>query len=104
MDELNCFPEDIDQNIQVMLVNFGEQESIFCLPILKKIRENGISSELYPSSSKLKKQMIYANKKNVEFVVMIGEDEMSSGRILVRNMEDGTQKDMTINEFISKIK
>lgn len=104
MDELNCFPEDIDQNIQVMLVNFGEQESIFCLPILKQLRENGISSELYPSSSKLKKQMIYANKKDVEFVVMIGEDEMSSGRILVRNMEDGTQKDMTINEFISKIK
>ncbi|MBT6013732.1 MAG: histidine--tRNA ligase [Flavobacteriales bacterium] len=104
MEELNCFPENIDQNTRVMFANFGKKESVFCLGLLKQLRENGISSELYPTSVKMKKQMSYADKKGVEFVVMIGENEMESNTITIKNMKLGTHEESTITEFISKIK
>jgi len=104
MEELNIFPENIDQNTRVMFTNFGEEESIYCLSLLKQLRDNGISSELYPSNSKMKKQMSYADKKGVEFVIMIGENEMESNTITIKNMKLGTQESSTISEFITKIK
>lgn len=104
MEELNVFPENIDQNTRVMLANFGKEESVYCLNLLKQLRENGISSELYPSNSKMKKQMSYADKKSVEFVLMIGENEMESNTITIKNMKLGTQEESTITEFITKIK
>ena len=104
MEELNVFPENIDQNTRVMLANFGKEESVYCLNLLKQLRENGISSELYPSNSKIKKQMSYADKKSVEFVIMIGENEMESNTITIKNMKLGTQEEGTITEFITKIK
>ena len=103
MEELNCFPENIDQNTRVMFANFGEKESVFCLGLLKQLRENGISSELYPTSVKMKKQMNYADKKGVEFVVMIGEDEMNSEKITVKDMKLGNQEQISISEFITKL-
>lgn len=104
MEELNVFPENIDQNTRVMLANFGKEESVYCLNLLKQLRENGISSELYPSNSKMKKQMSYADKKSVEFVIMIGENEMESNTITIKNMKLGTQEESTITEFIAKIR
>ena len=104
MEELNVFPENIDQNTRVMLANFGKEESVYCLNLLKQLRENGISSELYPSNSKMKKQFSYADKKSVEFVIMIGENEMESNTITIKNMNLGTQEESTITEFITKIK
>ena len=104
MEELNVFPENIDQNTRVMLANFGKEESVYCLNLLKQLRENGISSELYPSNSKMKKQMSYADKKSVEFVIMIGENEMESNTITIKNMKLGTQEESTITGFITKIK
>ncbi len=104
MEELNVFPENIDQNTRVMLANFGKEESVYSLNLLKQLRENGISSELYPSNSKMKKQMSYADKKSVEFVLMIGENEMESNTITIKNMKLGTQEESTITEFITKIK
>tara|TARA_B110000879_G_scaffold21747_1_gene27783 strand:- start:583 stop:1929 length:1347 start_codon:yes stop_codon:yes gene_type:complete len=104
MEGLNVFPENIDQNTRVMLANFGKEESVYCLNLLKQLRENGISSELYPSNSKIKKQMSYADKKSVEFVLMIGENEMKSNTITIKNMKLGTQEESTITEFITKIK
>jgi len=104
MEELNIFPENIDQNTRVMFANFGETESVYCLDLLKQLRENKISSELYPTTSKMKKQMSYADKKGIEFVIMIGENEMESNTITIKNMKLGTQEESTITEFISKIK
>ena len=104
MEELNVFPENIDQNTRVMLANFGKEESVYCLNLLIQLRENGISSELYPSNSKMKKQMSYADKKSVEFVIMIGENEMESNTITIKNMKLGSQEESTITEFITKIK
>ena len=86
-----------------MITNFGEEEEIYCLNILKELRDSGISSELYPDSSKMKKQMNYVDKKGVEFVIMIGENELKSGKISVKEMSTGNQKETTVSEFIREI-
>ena len=100
MDELNLFPEDIDVSSRVLFVNFGEVESEFCLSLVKKLRDNNINSELYPSAEKIKKQMNYANNKGVQYVVMVGEDEMKSGKLSIKNMQTGDQEKMNISELI----
>ena len=100
MDELNLFPEDIDVSSRVLFVNFGEVESEFCLSLVKKLRDNNINSELYPSAEKIKKQMNYANNKGVQYAVMVGEDEMKSGKLSIKNMQTGDQEKMNISELI----
>ena len=100
MDELNLFPEDIDISSRVLFINFGEVESEFCLSLVKKLRDNNINSELYPSAEKIKKQMNYANNKGVQYVVMVGEDEMKSGKLSIKNMQTGDQEKMNISELI----
>lgn len=100
MDELNLFPKDIDISSRVLFVNFGEVESEFCLSLVKKLRDNNINSELYPSAEKIKKQMNYANNKGVQYVIMVGEDEMKSGKLSIKNMQTGVQEKMNISELI----
>ncbi len=92
MEELALFPDNIDVSTKVMFANFGDDEAAFCLPLLKQLRAAGISSELYPTSTKMKKQMTYANNKGVQFVIMVGEDEMESGILSIKNMESGEQR------------
>ena len=103
MEELGLFPTDIDTSSKVLFLNFGEIEANYCFKYLKELRENNISSELYPNNDKIKKQMNYANNKGVQFVVMIGEDEMKSGQLTIKNMSTGEQKQMSISEFIKII-
>ena len=102
MKELNLFPDNIETNTKVMFVNFGNKESQFCLSLLKKLRDNGISSELYPKADKMKKQMNYANNKGVKFVVLIGENEMESSLLSVKNMQTGNQFTLSIEDFIKQ--
>ena len=104
MEELNLFPLDIDKTIKVLIINFGEDEQIYCLDVLLKLRNEGISSELYPTIAKMKKQMNYADKRGVEFVLIIGEDEMVNGKIGVKEMSTGKQREMELSEFINEIK
>jgi histidyl-tRNA synthetase len=103
MEDLGLFPKDIDLSTQVMFVNFGEKESLYCLSLLKELRNNNISAELYPSSVKIKKQMTYADNKGVQFVIMIGEDEMKSNTLSVKDMNSGEQNNLTLTQFIKKI-
>ena len=100
MEELGLFPTDIDTSSKVLFLNFGEIEANYCFKYLNELRENNISSELYPNNDKIKKQMNYANNKGVQFVVMIGEDEMKSEQLTTKNMSTGEQKVMSISEFI----
>ena len=100
MEELGLFPKDIDISSKVLFLNFGELEAKYCFKYLKELRNNNISSELYPNNDKIKKQMNYANNKGVQFVVMIGEDEMKSGQLTTKNMSTGEQKVLSISEFI----
>ncbi len=103
MEELDLFPKAIDVSTVVMFVNFGEQEAAFCLPLLKQLRANGVRAELYPIAAKMKKQMTYANNKGVQFVIMVGEDEMNSGTLTLKNMVSGTQEKLKVAELIKKL-
>jgi histidyl-tRNA synthetase len=103
MEELGLFPTNIDVSTKVMFANFGEKEAAYCLLLLKELRANGISSELYPKSAKMKKQMNYANNKGVQFVIMVGEDEMKSGILSVKNMESGEQSNLNIKDLIKEL-
>jgi histidyl-tRNA synthetase len=100
LEELGLFPENISSAVKVMIVNFGEKEGLHCLKLLKKLRENAVSAELYPSTSKLKKQLQYADSKNVEYVLLVGEKEIESEIYTLKNMVDGSQKSLTLNELV----
>ncbi|MEC7863556.1 MAG: His/Gly/Thr/Pro-type tRNA ligase C-terminal domain-containing protein, partial [Bacteroidota bacterium] len=103
MEELGLFPDDINISTKVMFANFGDDEAAFCLPLLKQLRAVGISSELYPKSAKMKKQMNYANNKGVQFVILVGEDEMKSGELTVKDMNTGKQSNLNISELIKQL-
>jgi histidyl-tRNA synthetase len=100
MNELNLFPETIEAATRALFVNFGPEEEKHCLKLLAGLRSAGIPSELYPDAAKLKKQMEYANRKNIPFVILIGKDEMESGQITMKNMHSGEQKPYSLEEII----
>lgn len=101
MEELSLFENHTNDSVKVMFVNFGQKESLYCLKHLKQLRDMGIKSEIYPTSSKLKKQMQYAHRKNVEFVILVGENEMKENTLTVKNMFESSQKNMTFEELIN---
>jgi histidyl-tRNA synthetase len=103
LNELNLYPENEQFSTKLMFVNFGEQEAKHCLKLITKIREHGISSELFPDSSKMKKQMNYANTKGIAYVALIGESEMNKGLITLKNMNNGEQKSISLEELILEL-
>ncbi len=102
MLEKNLFPKDTQETTQVMFVNFGEKEQKYCLPLVHQLRSSGINAELFPESAKLKKQMNYANNKNIPFVVLVGDNEMEGDYLTVKNMNSGEQKQMSLEEIIGQ--
>ena len=101
---LDLYPKDSLQTTQVLFINFGEQETAYCMPIVARVRQAGIRAELYPDSTKMKKQMSYANAKQIPFVALAGESEMAAGKITLKNMETGQQTLVTADELIETIK
>lgn len=101
--ERNLFPEDVMQDLQVFFVNFGDKEAKHIIPMLNELRGKNISSEIYPTAAKMKKQMTYANAKGAGYVVLIGTNEIESGRITVKNMNTGNQEEITFKEFLNKL-
>ena len=104
LNTLELYPKDTLASTKVLFVNFGEKEGAQSLQYVMKLRANGIPAETYPDSTKMKKQMSYANDKNVAFVAMVGETEMANGTIALKCMETGEQENLTIDEVISKLK
>lgn len=104
MEGLDLFPKNTNIVTQVMFVNFGEKEMRYSLPLLTQLRQAGINTEIYPDAAKMKKQFSYANNKSIPFVVIIGDDEMQNAKLTLKNMEQGTQEQMTIDQLISTIK
>ena len=104
LEELDVLPSLEADFTQVLFVNFGDKEADYCLNVLSELRKAGINSELYPDSAKMKKQMNYANKKSIPYVVLIGEDEMNSGLLTVKNMKDGLQSNFNLADFIKLLK
>ncbi len=103
MEQLDVFPKEIVASTKVMFVNFGAKEEKYCLPLLQKLRENGINSEIYPESAKMKKQMTYANNKNIPWVILVGENEMKKGVLNVKDMQSGDQSEMKFEELLQKL-
>jgi len=104
LESLNLFPELENANIKVLFANFGEKEALYAYNLMNILRNKGLKAELYPSSDKLKKQMQYADKKGVEFVVLIGDNEIKENILTVKNMFDGSQKNMTFEDFVLTLK
>ena len=103
LNALDLYPKDSLQTTQVLFINFGEKETSYCLPIINKVRAQGIRAEIYPDSTKMKKQMSYANAKQIPFVVLAGESEMQAGKVTLKNMETGEQVLVSPDELIAKL-
>lgn len=104
LNQLNLYPEEISNTVKVIFVNFGQAEAVQSAKYIAQLRQQGISAELYPDSTKMKKQMNYANDNKIPFVAIIGETELQDGTIAVKNMNNGEQKTMSINELIDALK
>jgi len=103
MEELNLFPSENLFSTKVMIVHFDEQSCNLALSVLKKLRDNNISSEIYPDPVKLKKQMSYANKKEIPYVIMIGSQEIETQTYALKNMITGEQQNLTIAQIIKHL-
>jgi len=103
LNELNLFPENTGSTTQLLFVNFGEAEEKYCIPIVAEARKNGINTELYPSSAKMKKQLDYANDNHIPFVAIAGTDEIKENSITLKNMRTGAQEKITSSELVNKI-
>ncbi len=101
LNELNLFPKDNLDTTQVLIVNFDEESEAHALPILSELRSHGIFSELYPDSAKLKKQMTYADRKGIPYVLMIGSKEIEEGKYTLKNMTTGSQESLSIHELVN---
>lgn len=104
LNALDLYPKDTLASTKVLFINFGEKESAVSLNYVMQLRKAGIPAEIFPDATKIKKQMTYANNKNVEYVAMVGETEIANGTIALKCMETGEQENLTIDEVISKLK
>ena len=104
LNALDLYPKEAVNSTQVLFINFGEKETAYCLPIVGKLRQAGIRAEIFPDKAKMKKQMSYANAKNIPFVVLAGENEMAAGQVTLKNMESGEQTLVTTEELIAAVK
>lgn len=104
LNQLELYPKEAVNGTQLIFVNFGEKEAAYSLLILSQARAAGIRAELFPDASKMKKQMSYANAKNVPFVAIVGENEMHEGKVTLKNMETGEQTLVLPDELIAAIK
>ena len=104
LNALDLYPKDSVSATQLLFINFGQKETEYCLPILNKVRASGIRSELYPDAAKMKKQMSYANAKQIPFVVLAGDNEIAAQKVTLKNMETGEQFLVTPDELIEKVK
>ena len=104
LNALDLYPKDSLTTSQILFINFGEKETAYCMPIVAKVRQAGIRAELYPDSAKMKKQMAYANAKQIPFVALAGDNEIAEGKITLKNMATGDQQLVTPDHLIDIIK
>ena len=99
LEELNLFPETVTANSKVLFINFGETEALYALQAIKSLRAAGINAELYPDATKMGKQMGYADKRDIPYVVLAGESEMVEGTYTLKNMKSGEQEQLTLGRL-----
>jgi len=104
LNQLDAYPKDATNGTQLLFINFGEKETAYIMPAVAKARQAGIRTELFPDAAKMKKQMAYANAKQIPFVVLAGENEISEGKLTLKNMVTGEQQMVTAEELINSVK
>jgi histidyl-tRNA synthetase len=102
LEELNLFPKEISESTKVIFLAFDEGARIWSLPLVRRLRDRNIATEVYTENKNIKKQFDYANKRNIPFCVIVGDNEMKTGRLAVKNMIEGSQEMMSIDELIEK--
>ena len=103
LNALDLYPKNSMNATQILFINFGERETAYCLPIINKVRAKGFRAEIYPDAAKMKKQMSYANAKQIPFVALAGENEINEGKVMLKNMETGEQQLLTPDELLVAI-
>lgn len=103
MEELGIFPSDSEVKVKYLFANYGEAESIEALKLISKLRQHQISAELYPEAAKIKKQFAYAEKKGIENLVFLGEQEIKDQTVNIKNLESGEQKTMAVETFLKSV-
>jgi len=103
LNQLDAYPKDATGGTRLLFINFGDRETAYCLPVAAKAREAGIRTEVYPDAVKMKKQMAYANAKQIPFVVLAGENEINEGKLTLKNMETGEQQLLTPDALIAAV-
>ncbi|AYO58172.1 histidine--tRNA ligase [Chryseobacterium sp. 6424] len=100
MEELGLFAEQASGSVQYLFANYGEKESLEASKIIMKLRNSGVSTELYPEAAKLKKQFTYAEKKGIPNLIFFGEQEIADGTITVKNLLNGEQRSFSLGDFL----
>lgn len=103
LNTLELYPKEMLSSTQVLFINFGEKETAYCLPFIAEIRKSGIRAEIFPDKAKMKRQMNYANAKNIPYVVFSGEDEIEKGKLMLKDMQSGEQKLVTAKELVASV-
>ncbi len=103
LTELDAFPADLSQSAQLLFINFGPAEQAACIRVAARLRAEGVATLIYPEAAKMKKQMDFANRKQIPFVAFIGENEMRDGTVTLKNMADGSQTTMTVDEMVAAL-
>lgn len=103
LEELKLFPEAASETTRVLITNFDAASEKYALPVLQELRSLGIASELYPASSKIKKQLTYADNKKIPYVILIGSEEIQSGKLTLKDMKSGAQEQLSKEELYTKL-
>ena len=104
LEELGLFKKVELPKPKVLFLNFGNDEATYCLSAIKAFRESEIKTELYPDAKKIKKQLDYANKREIEYVVMVGENELKNNKYTLKNMNSGKQATYSLSEMLETVK
>jgi histidyl-tRNA synthetase len=102
LNELDLFPKDVNSGLTILFINFGEKEVEKCLELAQILRKQGVDCEIYPTATKVQKQMKYANDRNVKFAVLLGENELNNQTVVLKNMNTGEQSNLSFSEFPSQ--
>ncbi len=104
LEELNLFPQNLQQSSKILFCNFGEKEEKQCILWAEKLRKEGIKTEIYPENAKLKKQIGYADAKRIPFVALVGEQELAEQKVSLKNLATGEQISLKIEELVNFLK
>jgi histidyl-tRNA synthetase len=104
LEQANRFPAEAAASTKVLVVNFGPAEERYCLKVLAELRAAGIAAEIYPEAAKMKKQMGYADTRKIPFVLLVGEEEMQTGLLTIKNMGNGSQEKLTVEQLVAHLR